>query len=432
VSSHPRNNLAPLVRALEGDEAVLTDGHLLGQFVGRRDISALDALVRRHGPMVWGICRRVLRDHHDAEDAFQTTFLVLVRRAASVRSPDALANWLYGVAHQTARKARATAARRRARATQLVRMMEAAEPASPEPAPGDDLRPQLDAELSRLPGRYRAAIVLCDLEGKTRAEAAAQLGLPEGTVASRLARGRAMLARRLARRGLAITGGSLAVALSGAAGVVPAHVSSAVVGVAAEFVARRTAAGSPGVAALTEGVLRDMFISKLKTAAAILAVVVGIAIAARSLTGATAPAQDRPPLGVSEPKADAPPAVKVEGDDFAKTYQGNDAAGDERFLGKRVRMTGYLQSVKAVAAGPGQPRSYLLILLVNPGKGPPSETQNWQPMHVGFRFGAESRKELAGHKPREWAEVEGTCEGRIGEFITFTDCKFGDVERSKR
>jgi RNA polymerase sigma factor (sigma-70 family) len=429
VSTGRRNDPSPLLRALQGDEAGPPDGQLLGQFVGRGDAAALDILVRRHGPMVWGVCRRLLRDPHDAEDAFQATFLVLVRRAASVRSPEALANWLYGVAHQTARKARATAARRRAREGPLSRAGEAEEPASAGRAPGDDLRPLLDRELSRLPGRYRVAIVLCDLEGKTRAEAAGQLGLPAGTVASRLARGRAMLARRLARRGLAVSGGSLGVALSQAA-VVPARVSSAVVGLAADLVAGRTAAAPPGVAALTEGVLRDMLISKLKPAATILAVVVGVVLAVRGLTGASAPAQDRPPPRVDEPKAEPPPAAAVEGHEFAKAYQGNDAAGDERFLGKRVRMTGgWLESVKAVAAGPARPRSYLLILLVNPAKGRPSENPNWQPMHVAFQFGADSRKELAGLKPREWVEVEGSCEGRTGEFITFTDCKIVELPK---
>jgi RNA polymerase sigma factor (sigma-70 family) len=192
-------------------EAGPTDGQLLNDYVRRRDEAALAALVWRHGPMVWGVCRRALINYHDAEDAFQATFLVLVRRAASITAPELLANWLYGVAHQTALKARATAARRGARERQVADV--------PEPAAADcdhcnDLRPLLDQELSRLPDRYRAVIVLCDLEGKTPQEAARHLGVPEGTIGSRLARARVLLARRLTGRGVILSAGALAAVLS--------------------------------------------------------------------------------------------------------------------------------------------------------------------------------------------------------------------------
>src|SRR5262249_13941203 len=186
------------LRRVLRDGAGLTDGQLLKDYISRRDEAALAVLVQRHGPMVWGVCRRVLHNHHDAEDAFQATFLVLVRRAASIASPGLLANWLYGVAHQTALKARATAHKRKGREQQVADMPE---PAAVEQDPWNDLRPLLDQELSRLPDRYRAVLVLCDLEGETRKEAARQLGLPEGTVGSRLARARALLAKRLAQRG---------------------------------------------------------------------------------------------------------------------------------------------------------------------------------------------------------------------------------------
>src|SRR5262245_18896674 len=152
----------------------LTDGQLLEAYISHHDESALAVLLQRHGPMVWGVCRRVLSNYHDAENAFQATFLVLVRRAASIAAPELLANWLYGVAHQTALKARATVARRKER-----QVAEMPEPAGVEPDLWSDLQALLDQELSRLPNNYRAVIVLCDLEGKTRKEAAGQLGLPE-------------------------------------------------------------------------------------------------------------------------------------------------------------------------------------------------------------------------------------------------------------
>src|SRR5438034_2836901 len=123
------------------DGAGLSDGQLLERFISRGDSAALAALVRRHGPMVWGVCRRVLRNYHDAEDAFQATFLVLVRRAASIASPELLANWLYGVAHQTAMKARATVAKRKIRERQVTEMPE---PAGVEQDLWNDLQPLLD------------------------------------------------------------------------------------------------------------------------------------------------------------------------------------------------------------------------------------------------------------------------------------------------
>src|SRR5579864_9247508 len=139
--------------ALAGGVAGLTDGQLLDRFVKRRDEAALAALVQRHGPMVWGVCRRVLSNFHDAEDAFQATFLVLVRRAASIAAPELLANWLYGVAHQTALKARATSIKRKGRERQVTEMPE---PAVVERERWNDVQPLLDQELSRLPDIYRA------------------------------------------------------------------------------------------------------------------------------------------------------------------------------------------------------------------------------------------------------------------------------------
>jgi RNA polymerase sigma factor (sigma-70 family) len=250
------------------DGAGIADGELLNLYVRQRDDAAFEALVRRHGPMVMGVCRRVLHNAHDAEDAFQATFLVLVRKAATLRSPGMIGNFLYGVAYRTALAARKAAARRRAKEAQVVRQT-----AMPE-IPWADLWPVLDQELERLPEKYRAVVVLCDLEGKTRKEAARQLGWPEGTVASRLAQARTMLAKRLSRRGLAVSGSTLATVLSqNASASVSSLVMNSTVS-AASLYAAGPAAGvlSAKVAVLTEGVLNMMPFTKLKVVTVLLIV----------------------------------------------------------------------------------------------------------------------------------------------------------------
>jgi RNA polymerase sigma factor (sigma-70 family) len=275
-----------LRRAALGDGAGLTDGQLLERFVAGGDEDAFAVIVRRHGPMVLGVCRRILRDRHDAEDAFQATFLVLVRKAASVMPRELVANWLYGVACHTARKARAVAARRRGRERQVAAMPE------PEVSPAElweELRPLLDQELGRLPPRYRAPVVLCDLEGKTRKEAARQLGWPEGTVSGRLARARALLAGRLARQGLTLSAGALAAALAGskASACVPASLAVATARGAVPAGAGLATAGgmiSARALALAEGVVETMLTGKLKfTVVLLLAAVLG-GVASRALT----------------------------------------------------------------------------------------------------------------------------------------------------
>ena len=254
------------------DGGELTDGQLLDAYLGGRDGAAFAALVRRHGPMVWGVCRRQLPCPQDAEDAFQATFLVLVRKAAAVVPRHMVGNWLYGVAYQTALKARALAARRRARERQGADMPE---PETAPPDPWPDLQPVLDQELARLPARYRAVLVLCDLEGKTRREAARQLRVPDGTVAGWLARARAMLAKRLTRRGVTLSGTALTAALveNAAPATVPAFLLSATIEAAAVFAAGPATAGAipTPVVTLTEGVLKSMLMTKLKTALAVLA-----------------------------------------------------------------------------------------------------------------------------------------------------------------
>jgi RNA polymerase sigma factor (sigma-70 family) len=288
---------------LSQDGAGRTDGQLLESFVGHQDEAAFAALVRRHGPMVLGVCRRVLRHHHDAEDAFQATFLVLARKAASVEPRERVANWLHGVAYRTALKARAMKAKRQVRERQVVEMPE------PEVAPQDswhDLQPLLDQELRGLPETYRLPLLLCDLQRQSIKEATRQLGWPQGTVAGRLARGRKMLAQRLARRGLVLSAGSPAAVLSQnavSAGVPTPLVSSTVKAASLVAAGQMAVAGvvPVKVAALLEGVLKAMLITRLKTVMAALLVVVAVGIGggllSRPTTTAAPPADEVLPNG---------------------------------------------------------------------------------------------------------------------------------------
>jgi RNA polymerase sigma factor (sigma-70 family) len=268
------NRMSPLLhlhRAWAVREGVgPSDGQLLESYIATGDEAAFELLVRRHGPMVLGVCRRVLRDQHEAHDAFQATFLVLVRKAASVLPRETVGNFLYGVARQTAVRARVAAAKRRSRERQVTDLPE---PEARHTDPCDDVRPVLDQELKRLPEQYRAVLVLCDLEGRTQKEAAGQLGWPEGTVASRLSRGRRLLATRLSRHGIVASGLTLAGLLSRQASAsVPASLVCSAVRAASLTAGRAVGEVSCSVAVLTEGVMRGMMLKKLQTVAAMLLV----------------------------------------------------------------------------------------------------------------------------------------------------------------
>jgi RNA polymerase sigma factor (sigma-70 family) len=248
----------------------LTDGQLLERFASRHEESAFAALVRRHGPMVLGVCRRVLSDEHDAEDAFQATFLVLLRRAAALDRRRPLANWLYTVAYHAALRARSTATRRRVPERQALDMTREEPDAA---AAWRDLRPVLDEELSRLPETCREAFVLCYLEGKTNTEAARQLGWPAGTVKSRLARARELLRRRLTRRGVTLSAAGLTGLLTAnATAALPPRLLNTMLQTALRFAAGKGAAAP--ATALAEGVLSTMFATKLKQATVVVVAVV--------------------------------------------------------------------------------------------------------------------------------------------------------------
>jgi RNA polymerase sigma factor (sigma-70 family) len=266
--------LGRVLQHLQQNSGGLSDGQLLARFLHARDEDAFAALVRRHGPMVLGVCRRVLHDFHHAEDAFQATFLVLARKARSLVVGESLGCWLYGVAYRTAAQARTLSARRRSR----ERPMGNTPHPQVLPAEPRDWLPLLDQELSRLPEKYRAVIVLCDLEGRSRREAARQAGVSEGTLSSRLARGRALLAKRLTRCGVALSGGALATVLAGgAASAAPpaALVLSTAKAAALVAAGHMAGAGAPAVLLMNE-VMKAMLLKKLRLAVGTVMVLVAL------------------------------------------------------------------------------------------------------------------------------------------------------------
>ena len=213
-----------------GTASGLTDRQLLDRFVSHRDDSgaaAFGELVLRHGPMVLRVCHNLLRDPNDALDAFQATFLVLVRRSRSIRKLDSVGGWLYGVACRVAARARVDAARRRlAEALAASRVVEAVDPYDADKIVDTGLGPIVQEEVRRLPEKYRNVVVLCYWQGLTHEQAAAQLGCPLGTVRSRMARARNLLRRRLVRRGFAPLAGVVTAGLEAAparASVVAEH-----------------------------------------------------------------------------------------------------------------------------------------------------------------------------------------------------------------
>jgi RNA polymerase sigma factor (sigma-70 family) len=309
--------LVPVVRYLRKVTAPkvaaeTTDAELLARFVLHREEAAFTALVRRHGPMVLAVCRRVVRDGHAAEDAFQATFLVLARKAESLTQPELLGSWLYGVAYRTANKAKLEAARRRAHERHAVRTHEI--------SPDDECERQelcaiLDDEINRLPERYRVPVVLCYLQGQTNAEAAQRLGISRGSVATLLARAREKLRRRLTQRGVGLlVGAALADPVQGCA--ISMVLEQGIVKAAILLAAGQTQAAGALAAqavALAKGVCKGMLMEKLKIPAAILMVTALVGAGAgvgayragaqeSETTPSEAEAKPRPPSKVEQPR----------------------------------------------------------------------------------------------------------------------------------
>jgi RNA polymerase sigma factor (sigma-70 family) len=278
-----------------GTYAGLTDGQLLERFATRGGEAAelaFAALVDRHGPMVLRTCRSILRDDHEAHDAFQATFLVLVRKGRALSVRDSLGPWLHRVARRAAGKVRTQAARRRSQEKQLAeRRLSHEDPRVPE---SDDRAAILHQEIDRLPERFRVPIVLCHLDGRTCEDVARSLGCPVGTVASRLARGRQQLRDRLTRRGLAPAAVAL-LASSEARGVLS---------IASSFPDQGTAGASPNAVRLARALLRSLTMDRVRSFATLLLVAAGLTLAAGLAYRAPAANPARPP---AQEKPDDPP-----------------------------------------------------------------------------------------------------------------------------
>jgi RNA polymerase sigma factor (sigma-70 family) len=304
-----------------------TDGQLLDRFVAGHDETAFTELMQRHGRLVWSVCRRVLADGHNAEDAFQATFLVLVRKASSVGKRESVRSWLYGVAYRVAVRARQTL---RKRSTQeLIQDVPAGPDSSGDPV-WLDVWPVLDEEVNRLPEKYRLPMILCYLEGKTSDEAADELGCPRGTIASRLARARERLRARLARRGVTVSAGALASALAqhaGATDVPTALTTSTLETVLTQLGKAGTAAGALATPAvlLAEGVIHAMIVTKLQTVLVLL-LALGLLGTGAGLAAWEAGEKPGPTKTAPAPPAQADKDAKQEADPKAKPEAQEDKA----------------------------------------------------------------------------------------------------------
>jgi RNA polymerase sigma factor (sigma-70 family) len=320
-----------------------SDAHLLESFLTCHDEAAFEGLLRRHGPMVFGVCRRVLGNRADAEDAFQATFLVLVRKATSIRPRELVGNWLWGVAYRTSLKARAMNMRRRTRERLATEM--ACSDDRQEDWLSEELLRRLDEALGRLPEKYRVPLVLCELEGRGRREVACTLGLPEGTLSWRLAQAKKMLAKRLSRHGPTLSAGAVAAVLSqgAASAALPPPLLKSTARAGLQLAAGQALVGSvpPKVISLTQGVLKAMLLTKLKVASWAVGVVLLVGAGAVGLSYQRAVAQPAPQLRSANGVAQDPnvaPAPKV----------GRPAADDLESL--RLEIEALRREVRAMGA----------------------------------------------------------------------------------
>jgi RNA polymerase sigma factor (sigma-70 family) len=423
VSDGHYGSVAQFIHALfsGGTAGGLTDGQLLERFTARgEDVSepAFAALVERHGPMVLRVCRSILSDEQDAEDAFQATFLVLARRAESLWVKKSLGPWLHGVAIRTASCARSSRIMHREHEQRAAASM----PRVAVTEDGDDLGPILHEEIHRLPERYRGPILLCYFEGLTHEQAARHLDWPVGTVRSRLARARALLRTRLTRRGLAPHIASLSV-FSGKIASPPDRLIDFTVKAAtmhAASVALKTGLISASAAAMTEGVIHTMLVSKWKAIATVL-LAVGAITSAMGLYA-------RQPAGKPASSRDATKAIPGRNLEDLE----NHAADIEELL-KRVRrkqaggdLEGAardLQRIERVASEWRLALANLLSQGADPHDGRPNPADNVAPLPLGPGPVPRSSTPSGGtpHRPESQvgspgASEPGSTENRLAEL----------------
>jgi RNA polymerase sigma factor (sigma-70 family) len=360
-----------------------SEGELLERFVADRDEAAFEALLARHGRMVVGVCRQLLNDPNDVDDAFQATFLVLVRKASTLRRTDLLGNWLYGVAYRVASRARSLSARRAARnspgqdAVENLTATECGRETGVDQATAFEEAPWLHQELSHLPEKYRIPIVLCYFEGLTHDEAASRLGWPLGTVKGRLARARDLLRRRLTVRGVTLSATALAshLALAEATAGVPAALRTATLKAAWALTCRAglTMTAVSGVSlpvvSLVEGVVQIMRLSQLRTITVPLLIATAT-IATGVVVGAPRSARD-PVDGQTTPQPAAPAAVETR--DFfkaeVKALRKVSGSAPQQTLRKSAEAV----SSRSPSPGPGTPelrKSAVAVSSPSPSPGP--------------------------------------------------------------
>jgi RNA polymerase sigma factor (sigma-70 family) len=376
---------ADLLRHLE-----VPDRELLARFVASRDQGAFAQLVRRHGPVVLGVCRKITGHPQDAEDAFQAAFLVLARKAASVANPDLLGNYLYGVAVRVAQRARRSASRRRAHEVQVATMPD---PAVSEPSPHPDVGPVLHGELSKLPACYRDAIVLCDLRGVSRSDAAAALGVPEGTLSSRLANGRKKLADRLARRGVSLSVAAVPAALGEGRAAVPELLIGKTCGLVADW----------GAGAVVPAPVSRLAAGGFDVKKAFVMGVGVVALAAAGVVFAGRPAQEppKPP----EPPKKVVVAEKPDNDPKAATFTADprlthriSVSVDPRSYlhwnsqGTRIALFGSAEDVRAA-----DPKKFTPgVVVITPERG--AATSTWYQPHELVGFTPDGRSVVVEHR----------------------------------
>jgi RNA polymerase sigma factor (sigma-70 family) len=444
-----------------GTSLGISDRDLLAQFLDRdgdaRDL-AFAALIERHGPMVHRVCRTILRDQNAADDAFQATFLVLVRRARSIWVGDSIGPWLYQVAHRVASCSQSTEARRRRHERKAAEAVDL----RVHDEGHDDLTPVIQEEIAGLPERYRAPIVLCCVEGLTQQQAAGQLGWPIGTLQSRLARGRERLRGRLVRRGVApaIALPTPFASMVGVDGGLPAALRAETVRAAIEFSAVRI--GSAGTAttaisSLTYGVLKAMLLHDLRVASvAVLAVAVsaaGVGVWARQETGPglnAVPAQtaraEEPIAGPDyEDLADAGQAeAEPAGDNVAALTYGDGTPDGKRSLGgsgELIQFTGPAAAVKVSGVrihgsryGQAQaPRESFLIYFLNEKLTRVLHTE-MAPYSV-FERGAEGWVAVSFERPIElpksfWIAIDFRAAQTKGVYVSFDSSTGGKYSRA--